>query len=477
MAFDTGWNLPATVAVTFDPPVTVVGVRDASAFREAYADFFRGELATSLDGPLDEDAINRVANRLGMCSWRPSFSRFGRPADATELADLTRVVQAYARSGGAMRSTRRPGYWRHDEHRSSAMDVATECEECRVRELNVSSDAATLYRLCEKHHRETYRKYVDATRCHPVSPDPDEPFDLGDRLDDEELPTDAARRLAEIAAYDPHVVRPVRESLLRAFEAQRGAALVSLDFLRPVTAALTHLGTIDGLVRERFIRSLTDEDDAIRQASAAAIGSLAWERPDALLSVDEGSLGGSADETRPPVVRRLGGMLAEDDPDSREQALSALREFARSHPHHVEPYADTVAMQLTDEHARIRFFAAVTLSNLALASADIGARYAGELAALADEPGALAAAGAIALGALDHAGIPVDQSSEALLAAVRTYADPSRQPRRVVRESMYVLGRLGGPGELEHVDWVDDCARDEALKHACETARDRLFVT
>lgn len=477
MAFDTGWDLPATAAVSFDPPVEVAGVASADAFRATYGPFLRGVLGTNVDREVDESALTSLANRLGGVTWRPSFSRFDHPADADELADLTRVVQAYARAGGAMRPTRRPGYWRHEASRERAVDLTDECDDCEARALTVSAGSATCYRLCEEHHREVYREYVDATRREPDPPEPEEAFDLAARLRDEALPTDAASRLAEIGAQDPHRLRPVSETLVAAFEAQRGAHIVSVDFLRAVTTALTHLGTIDSTVRQHLVAGLDDDDESIRGASAAAVAALAWERPEALLDVDEASLGGAADERRPPVIRRLGAMLGSDTDRCRTQALSALREFARTDPAQVDPYADSVRAATEDENPRIRFLAGVTLANLARADPDRGADWTADFARLADEEGHVAAAGVVGLGVLAAAGQDVDPALDDCTALVRTFADPTRRPHRVVREAVFALGHLGGPGDAEHVDWVESCARTDALRDACERAKEQLFVT
>ncbi|WP_435364508.1 hypothetical protein [Haloarchaeobius sp. DYHT-AS-18] len=485
MPIDTGWDLPATTAVSFDPPAAAIGVSDADAFRDAYAVFFRRELATNLERDLDNDALHRIANRLKTLSWRPAFAQYDHPNSADELTDLTRLVQAYARAGADLRPSARPDYWAHDGTRDWVEETVSDCEHCEHRELSVVTGEAIAYHVCEGHHREAMQRFVEATRTTPAQPHPDEPFDLAERLDAEELPTDAAHRLAEIGAYDPHAVRPVTESLLRAFESQRGAVVVSREFLHPVTTTLTHLGTIDGRVRERFVASLADDDAPIRQASAAAVASLAWERPDALLSVDDGV-----------VVPRLVAMLDEDDPDSRALALSALREFARSHAHVVEPYTSRVAAVLdSDAGPAVRFLAGITLANLTLASPVLGARRADRFETLACGTGAGVLAGLVGLYYLDAAGYDVQASLQAAAeaaeaapgpvpdpladpaAVVRWYADPTRHDRRTVREAVYALGHLGGPGELDYLDWVDACARDDALRAACEAARDRLFVT
>ncbi|WP_439027218.1 hypothetical protein [Haloarchaeobius sp. DT45] len=485
MPLDTGWDLPAATAVSFDPPATAIGVSDAVTFRDAYAPFFRRELATNVERDLDNDTLHRIANRLKTLSWRPEFAQYGHPADADELSELTRLVQAYARAGADLCSSTRPDYWTHDDTRQWVEATVPDCEHCERRELSVVSGGAVALHVCEGHHREAMQRFVEATRTAPEPPHPDEPFDLGDRLDAEELPTDAAQRLAAIAAYDPHVVRPVAESLLRAFESQRGAVVVSREFLHPVTTALTHLGTIDGRVRERFVASLADDDAPIRQASAAAIASLAWERPDALLSVDDGV-----------VVPRLVAMLDEESPDSRALALSALREFARSHAHVVEPYTSRVTDVLDGETEHpVRFLAGITLANLTLASPELGARRTDRFEALACGTGPSVLPGLVGLYYLSRAGYDVQASLQAAAEAasethgevpdlladpavvVRWYADPTRHDRRTVREAVYALGYLGGPGELDFLDWVDACARDDALRTACEAARDRLFVT
>ncbi|WP_435359327.1 hypothetical protein [Haloarchaeobius sp. DFWS5] len=465
MAYDTGWDVPASAAVSFDPPATAVGVRDGDAFRDAYAAFFRGELATELDRTLDNDALHRIANRLKTLSWSPAYARYAHPGDQHELTGLTRVVQAYARAGADLQSTRRPDYWRHEATREWVFDTAAECDDCDLRDCSLVDGTASIVVCCEKHHREAHRRFVEATSSEPKPPTPDEPFDLAERLDAEELPTGAARRLTEIAAYDPHAVRPVVDSLLAAWESQRGAIVVSREFLQPVTAVLTHLGTIDSRVRERFVASLADDDAPIRQSAAAAIASLAWERPDALLDVDDGA-----------VVPRLVTMLDEDAADSREQALSALREFARSHPHLVEAYTGRIAACVTDDDPGCSFLAGVTLAILTRSTPELGARRVDHFTWLAERDGPARLPGVVGLATLARHGYDVPLSGDPVV-LTRQFADPTRYPQRVVREAIYALGTLGGPGELDHVDWVDDCSRSDALAHACEEARDRLFVT
>ncbi|WP_435333552.1 hypothetical protein [Haloarchaeobius sp. TZWWS8] len=466
MPHDTGWDVPAAAAVSFDPPVSAVGVRDGDAFRDAYAAFFRGELATNLERELDNDALHRIANRLKTLSWSPTFRRYTHPASADELTGLTRLLQGYARAGASLRPTVRPDYWTHEATREWVFDTASECDDCQSQEPTIVSGTATVVVACEEHHREAHRRYVEEIRAEPVPPTPDEPFDLAERLDAEELPTDAAERLAEIADYDPHAVRPVAESLLGAFESQRGAIVVATDYLQPVTTALTHLGTIDGRVRERFVASLTDDDVAIRQASAAAIASLAWERPDALLDIDDGV-----------VVKRLVAMLGESDRDSVAMALSALLEFARTHPHRVAPFAERIAGAIGEDGDPGRWFlAGVTLATLTRNAPELGARRANRFVWLADREGPTRFVGVLGFAYLDDAGYDVSLDVDPV-PFVRSFADPTRYPERVVREAVYALGFLGGPGELEFVDWVDDCSRTDALSHTCELARDQLFVT
>jgi hypothetical protein len=294
----------------------------------------------------------------------------------------------------------------------------------------------------------------------------------------EALAIDAARDLAEVAAYDPHAVRPVVDTVLDAFESQRGAELVNVDYLREVTRALTHLGLVDGTVRVRLVRSLADDDARIRQASAAALASLAWERPESLLAVGDDAVptgylkqvfgdGSDPVDEEPLVVRHLAAMLAEPDVASREHALAALREFARTHPNAVYPLAGELVDHLDDDHATNRLYAGVAVAGVSARFPEVGVSASDGLEFLAARPGDPASVPATcALSTLPRERVPrgvaVDRAVE--------YADPSRYPQHVVREAVHALDALDATDRVD-LDWIEACATESALEHTVAVAR------
>jgi hypothetical protein len=474
------WTLPAPAFVTFDSPLSVATVD--GGLDPAYADFLRESFGLDVAGGVDAPTLSAAADRLASTDYRASWAdRSDRPRDPIEFGDLTRLLRAVAAADGSLGGSGAtiPSYPDDDELRSKAMETAAKCPDCTQREFAADADgtAATMTACCEPHHRDLHRAFVQSRESED-HPTPSEAFDLANRLEHEALAIDAASDVADVAAYDPHAVRPVVDQVLAEFESHRGAEMVNVEYLRELTRALTHLGLVDGSVRARLVRSLADDDARIRQASAAAVASLAWERPESLLAVGDDAVPtgylkqvfGDDDEPvdeEPLVVRNLAAMLAEDDPASREQSLAAIREFARTHPNAVYPLAEALTEPLDDPNDAVRFYAAVAVANLAARYPEVGvdAREAlHALAARTDDPASVPASLALA-DALD-ASVDRDDAIDRAVA----FADPSRYPERVVREAVHALGRLDALAAVD-LDWIDACATESALSHAVAVVR------
>jgi len=491
------WTLPAPAFVAFDAPLSVATVD--GGLDPAYRTFLREEVGFHADSDADAGALAAAAGRLASKEWHPTWGhRYDRPRDPVEFRDLTRVLRALASAGARLGG---PGatvesYQDDDALRERARETAADCPACSVREFdtgastdsaNASTDdgsdadgggaTATVVECCETHHRELHREYVES-RSEPERPTPEEAFDLANRLDAEALAIDAAEAIADVAAYDPHAVRPVADAVLAEFESQRGAELVNVDYLRELARALTHLGLVDGSVRARLVRSLADDDAPIRQASAAAVASLAWERPESLLAVGDDAVptgylkqvfGDDSEpvDEAPLVVRHLAAMVAEGD-DSREHALSALREFARTHPNAVYPLAGELADHLDAARPRVRLYAAVAVAGLSARYPEVGVDAQPGLqflAARTDDPASVPATAALA--ALPGGGVPADVAVDRAVA----YADPSRHPQHVVREAVHALDALDATDRVD-LDWIAACATESALEHAVDVVRD-----
>ncbi|WP_227133735.1 hypothetical protein [Halorubellus salinus] len=474
------WTLPASAFVAFDAPLSVATVD--GDLDPAYRTFLQSEVGFDAADDADASALAAAAGRLASKEWHPTWGhRYDRPRDPMEFRDLTRLLRALAAADAHLGG---PGatvesYQDDDALRDQATETASECPECRVETVSTDADgaAATVYECCERHHRELHREYVDATRA-PDHPTPADAFDLANRLEAEALAIDAAAELADVAAYDPHAVRPVVDKVLAEFESQRGADLVNVDYLRELARALTHLGLVDGSVRVRLVRSLADDDARIRQASAAAVASLAWERPESLLAVGDDAVptgylkqvfGDDTDpvDEAPLVVRELAAMVAEGDADSREHALGALREFARTHPNAVYPLAAELGSHLEATHARTRLYAAVAVAGLSARYPEVGVDATAGLdflAARTEDPASVPASCALAV--LPGGSVPRAVAADRAV----QYADPSRYPQYVVREAVYALDALDATDRVD-LDWIRACATESALEHAVDVAR------
>ena len=492
------WTLPAPAFVAFDAPLSVATVD--GGLDPAYRTFLRAEVGFDADGDADAGTLAAAAGRLASKEWHPTWGhRYDRPRDPVEFRDLTRVLRALASADARLGG---PGatvetYQDDDALRERARETAADCPACSVREFDTgaSTDSATastddgsdpddgdggatatVVECCETHHRELHREYVQS-RNEPARPTPEEAFDLANRLEAEALAIDAAEAIADVAAYDPHAVRPVVDAVLAAFESQRGAELVNVDYLRELARALTHLGLVDGSVRARLVRSLADDDARIRQASAAAVASLAWERPESLLAVGDDAVptgylkqvfGDDSEpvDEEPLVVRHLAAMVAEGD-DSCEHALGALREFARTHPNAVYPLAGELASHLEAARPRVRLYAAVAVAGLSARYPEVGVDATDGLqflAARTDDPASVPATAALAV--LPGGDVPVDVAVDRAVA----YADPSRHRQHVVREAVHALDALDATDRVD-LDWVAACATESALEHAVDVAR------
>lgn len=474
------WTLPAPAFVTFDAPLSLATVEGGLA--PEYAAFLREEISLNPQQAVDPATLSAAAGRLASKEWHPTWGhRYERPRDPIEFGDLTRLLRAVAAADGHLGG---PGatiesYQDDEALRERAMETAAECVDCTVREFATDTDGATatMTKCCEAHHRELHREYVES-RPEDEHPTPSEAFDLANRLEAEALAIDAASAIADVAAYDPHAVRPVVDQVLAEFESHRGAEMVNVPYLRELTRALTHLGLVDGSVRARLVRSLADEDARIRQASAAAVASLAWERPESLLAVGDDAVPtgylkkvfGDEDEPvdeEPLVVRNLAAMLAEDDVESREQALAALREFARTHPNAVYPLADSLGTHLGESHDAVRLYATVAVANLAERYPEVGVAAMDALQSIAARPDDAAGVPAsLALSRLPEAAV----DAETAIRRASEYADPSRYPERVVREAVYALGALDATDRVD-LEWVAACATESALQHAIDSVR------
>jgi|GEM_PF-1079186 hypothetical protein len=483
------WTLPAAAFVTFDSPLSVATVD--GGLDPAYGTFLLEEVGLDSGSDVDAAALAKAAGRLASKEWHPTWAhRYDRPRDPIEFGDLTRLLRALAAADARLGSATGTvdSYQDDPERREHATDVARDCPDCTVREFDADRPAdaegaaddgttATMTACCERHHRELYREYVASQRA-DGDPRPVDAFDLANRLEREALAIDAASDIADVAAYDPHAVRPVVDQVLAAFESQRGAELVNVEYLSELARALTHLGLVDGTVRARLVRSLADEDARIRQASAAAVASLAWERPESLLAVGDDAVPTGylkqvfGDDTEPVdeeplVVRHLAAMLAEDATDSREQALAALREFARTHPNAVYPLAGELASHLDAGHGTLRLYAAVAVAGLSARYPEVGVDASDALERLATRPGDPASVPAT----LALAGLPGSRvTDETAVGRAVEYADPSRHAERVVREAVHALDALDATDAVD-LDWIEACATESALEHTIAVAR------
>lgn len=107
MGLDNLWELPENTFIEFDPELAVVSAWEGSDnFRgEAYDPFFEDELDVSLYDDLSNDEVRAIADKLASLQWRNEYvQEYGHPENKVELLDLTRMFQAYARSGATLRA-------------------------------------------------------------------------------------------------------------------------------------------------------------------------------------------------------------------------------------------------------------------------------------------------------------------------------------------------------------------------------------
>lgn len=478
------FSLPVESFVAFDDEPGVATRRGARHAIDAadYAAFFRRYGVDLREA--DAEDVRSLGDLLSTLSWDDAEATMvEHPADADELADLTRLFMAYGAAGAGLESADGAGlesnggtgsYLDDDGLRATARRTADGCDRCTA--AAVDAVGATYYEICDPHRRALYRRAVEA--------DADDELDLGAvdvddcvaRLSGGEDPTAAAGALARIAREEPARVRPARRALFDLLERQRSDPFGDEGPTTAAVTALAGLATVDAETRTRLVELLADEHAGVRRCAATAVG-VAAEDPetaaDLVAGEDEGDglldrvVGGSGP---PPAVDRLAAMLDEASAANRARGLFALTELARDEPDAVAPVAADVRDRLGDDDPDVRFRAAIAVGVLARAEPGAAEGTRGRLRELADGDGPAADAGTVALAFCLAGGLDVGRDRDELRRALRELADPSRHPDRTVREATLALGAVGVGSDREYLSWVRDCAGAPRVADAAERA-------
>ncbi|WP_440989189.1 hypothetical protein [Haloarchaeobius baliensis] len=468
--------LPDTVFVAFDEEPAVASRRGARHAIDAtdFAAFFRRYGVDIREA--DSADVRSLGDLLSTLSWDDAeATTVPRPADADELAALTRLFLAYGAAGASLEpADGTTTYLDDDGLRATARRTAEGCDSCTA--ASVDQVGATYYEICNPHRRALYRRAVEAAGDDEPDLDAIDVADCVDRLETDDDPTAAAAALARVAREEPERVSAARGALFDVLDRLRADPFADEGPATAAVTALAGLATVDAETRTRLVELLDDDHAGVRRCAATAVG-VAAEDPETAAALvasadDDGGLldrvvGGGGP---PPAIDRLRAMLDEESPENRARALFALTELARDEPDAVAPVAGAVRGHLGDEDPDARFRAIVATGVLARHDPDLVGDALGRLRQFAGGAGPDAEAATVALAYCLAAGLDVGKDRGDLRRAVRDLADPSREPDRTVREAALALGAVGIDSDRDYLSWVRDCAGSPRVAAAAERA-------
>ncbi|WP_256297062.1 hypothetical protein [Haloarchaeobius salinus] len=469
------FSLPDSVFVAFDDEPTVADRRGARHAIDAddFAAFFRryGVDIREADG---ED-VRSLGDLLSTLSWEDAeATTVPHPADADELAALTRLFLAYGAAGASLDpADGTTTYLDDDGLRATARRTADGCDGCTA--AAVDQIGATYYEICDPHRRALYRRAVEAAADDEPDLDAIDVADCVDRLESDDDPTAAAAALARVAREEPGRVRPASDALFDVLDRLRADPFADEGPATAAVTALAGLATVDAETRTRLVELLDDDHAGVRRCAATAVGVAAEDPPTAAALVasedDDGLLdrvvGGAGSS---PTIERLRAMLDEESPGNRARALFALTELARDEPAAVAPVAEAIRAHLGDDDPDARFRAIIALGVLARHDSDLVGDALGRLRGFAGGEGPDADAATVALAYCLAGGLDVGTDRGDLRRGMRDLADPSRQPVRTVREAALALGAVGSDSDRDYLSWVRDCAGSPRVANAAERA-------
>jgi hypothetical protein len=469
--------LPDSVFVAFDAEPAVATRRGARHAIDAadYAAFFRRYGVDIREA--DASDVRSLGDLLSTLSWADAeATTVPHPADADELADLTRLFLAYGAAGAGLEPDGGAGTFLDDDGlRATARRTADGCDSCTA--AAVDQVGATYYEICNPHRRALYRRAVE----HETGTEPDldaiDVADCVDRLDTEDDPTAAAAALARVAREEPARVEPARAALFDVLDRLRADPFADEGPATAAVTALAGLATVDAETRTRLVELLGDDHAGVRRCAATAVGVAAEDPPTAaaLVASADGDGGGLLDRVvggggPPPAIERLTAMLDEESPGNRARALFALTELARDEPGAVAPVAGELRAHLGDDDPDARFRAMVALGVLTRHDSALVGDALGRLREFAGGEGPDADAATVALAYCLAGGLDVGRDRGDIRRAVRELADPSRQADRTVREAALALGAVGSDSDRDYLSWVRDCAGSPRVANAAERA-------
>ena len=181
--------LPDSVFVAFDAEPAVASRRGARHAIDAadYAAFFRRYGVDIREA--DASDVRSLGDLLSTLSWADAEATMvPHPADADELADLTRLFLAYGAAGAGLEPDGGAGTFLDDDGlRATARRTADGCDSCTA--AAVDQVGGTYYEICNPHRRALYRRAVE--RETETEPDLDtiDVADCVDRLETDDDPT------------------------------------------------------------------------------------------------------------------------------------------------------------------------------------------------------------------------------------------------------------------------------------------------
>ncbi|MFD1646357.1 hypothetical protein [Haloarchaeobius litoreus] len=470
--------LPDSVFVAFDEEPAVADRRGARHAIDAadFAAFFRRYGVDIREA--DASDVRSLGDLLSTLSWADAeATTVPHPADADELADLTRLFLAYGAAGASLEpADGTTTYLDDDGLRATARRTAAGCDSCTS--AAVDQVGATYYEICNPHRRALYRRAVEAADDGEPDLDAVDVADCVDRLETDDDPTAAAAALARVAREDPERVGPARGALFDVLDRLRADPFADEGPATAAVTALAGLATVDTETRTRLVELLDDDHAGVRRCAATAVGVAAEDPPTAaalVASADDDDDGGLLDRVvggsgPPPAIERLTAILDEESPENRARALFALTELARDEPDAVAPVAGRIREHLGDDDPDARFRAIVATGVLARHDPDLVGDALGRLRQFAGGDGPDADAATVALAYCLAAGLDVGKDRGELRRAVRDLADPSREPDRTVREAALALGAVGIDADRDYLSWVRDCAGSPRVANAAERA-------